>query len=156
MKTKVTILMSGLMFLGTVLFGGMTRPVLAAGTLVSVTSHASFTTTVAKFKKLVAKNGMMILGMLNQGKVMGMTGLRLKSETFFVGNPTMGKKLFSARKGVGVVIPVRVNIYQNSHGKTVVSYLEPSKELAVFHDPMLVKMGMMMDKNLAMMTGMLK
>lgn len=41
----------------------------------------------------------MILGTINQGKVMGMAGLRLRYDTFFVGNPTMGKKLFSAQKG---------------------------------------------------------
>ncbi len=156
MKTKVTMAMTALVILGTVMFGGPVASGFAAETLVSVTSHASFGRTVATFKKLVAKNGMMILGTINQGKVMGMTGLSLKSETFFVGNPTMGKKLFSAQRGAGVVIPVRVNIYVNSRGKTVVSYLEPSKELAAFHDPMLVKMGMMLDKNLAMMTGMLK
>lgn len=134
----------------------LSQPSWAAGRLVSVTSRTSFGQTVSQFKKLVAKNGMMILGTINQGKVMGMAGLRLRSETFFVGNPSMGKKLFSAQKGVGVLIPVRVNIYENNAGKTVVSYLRPSKELAAFHDPMLVKMGMMLDKNLAMMTGMLK
>jgi uncharacterized protein (DUF302 family) len=137
-------------------FSGLSKANAAEGRLVSVTAHGSFNQTVSMFKKLVAKNGMMVLGMLNQGKVMGMTGLKLRSETFFVGNPTMGKKLFSAQKGVGVLIPVRVNIYVNNDGKTIVSYLQPSKELGAFHDPMLVKMGMMLDKNLAMMTGMLK
>ena len=135
---------------------GLSQPSWAAGRLVSVTSHSSFGQTVSQFKKLVAKNGMMILGTINQGKVMGMAGLRLRSETFFVGNPSMGKKLFSAQKGVGVLIPVRVNIYENNEGKTIVSYLLPSKELGAFHDPMLVKMGMMLDKNLTMMTGMLR
>ncbi|BAM05810.1 DUF302 domain-containing protein [Leptospirillum ferrooxidans] len=137
-------------------FSGLSKASAAESRLVSVTTHGSFNQTVSMFKKLVAKNGMMVLGMLNQGKVMGMTGLKLRSETFFVGNPTMGKKLFSAQKGVGVLIPVRVNIYVNNDGKTIVSYLLPSKELGAFHDPMLVKMGMMLDKNLAMMTGMLK
>jgi uncharacterized protein (DUF302 family) len=137
-------------------FSGLSKASAAESRLVSVTTHGSFNQTVSMFKKLVAKNGMMVLGMLNQGKVMGMTGLKLRSETFFVGNPTMGKKLFSAQKGVGVLIPVRVNIYVNNDGKTIVSYLQPSKELGAFHDPMLVKMGMMLDKNLAMMTGMLK
>ena len=137
-------------------FSGLSKASAAESRLVSVTTHGSFNQTVSMFKKLVAKNEMMVLGMLNQGKVMGMTGLKLRSETFFVGNPTMGKKLFSAEKGVGVLIPVRVNIYVNNDGKTIVSYLQPSKELGAFHDPMLVKIGMMLDKNLAMMTGMLK
>jgi len=154
MKTKFfTVLFIALTLLA---YSGFSDASYAEGRLISVTTGTTFKTTVSHFKKLVAKNGMMILGTLNQGKVMGMTGLTLKSETFFIGNPTMGKKLFSVDKGVGVVIPVRVNIYSNYTGKTVVSYLEPSQELAAFDNPMLVKMGKMLDKNLSMMTSMLK
>lgn len=156
MKILSRMMMSALVFFTVMGISGMSEASEAEGRLVSVSAHGSFNQTVSMFKKLVAKNGMMILGMINQGKVMGMTGLKLRSETFFVGNPTMGKKLFSAQKGVGVLIPVRVNIYVNNDGKTIVSYLQPSKELGAFHDPMLVQMGMMLDKNLAMMTGMLK
>jgi uncharacterized protein (DUF302 family) len=156
MKTISRMIVPALAVFAVMGFSGLSMASGGNGRLVSVTAHGSFSRTVSIFKTLVAKNQMMILGTINQGKMMEMTGLKLRSETFFVGNPTTGKKLFTAQKGVGVLIPVRVNIYVNNEGKTIVSYLEPSKELGAFHDPMLVRMGLMLDKNLAMVTGMLQ
>ncbi|MDQ6950327.1 MAG: DUF302 domain-containing protein [Mariprofundales bacterium] len=105
---------------------------------------------------MVAKNGMMVLGEINQGKVMtNMTGMNLKAISLFVGNPNVGKKLFTANAGVGIVLPVRINVYE-SNGATYVNYFEPSGQLKFFRSRKLVKMGHMLDHKLAKMTGMLK
>jgi len=111
--------------------------------------------TLNSIKKMVAKNGMMVMGELHQGKVLAMTGLKTESESIFVGNPTMGKKLFSAEPGAGIVVPVRINIYQNADGHTVVSYIPPSRLLGDFNNPKLLKMAGMLDQKLAGMTSML-
>ncbi len=112
--------------------------------------------TVDTLSKMVAKNGMMVMGEIHQGKILEMTGLKVESETIFVGNPNMGKKLFSANPGVGQVVPVRINVFRNADGKTVVSYIPPSRILADYDNPMLTKMAGMLDDNLAKMAGMLK
>ncbi len=128
----------------------------AENTLVSQTVvSGSVKDVVSTLSKMVAKNGMMIMGELHQGKVLEMTGLKVESESIFVGSPTMGKKLFSANPGVGQVVPVRINIFKGADGKTVVSYIPPSKILSDYNDPMLTKMANMLDGNLAKMTGML-
>ncbi len=128
----------------------------AEDTLVSQTIvSGSVKDVVNTLSKMVAKNGMMVMGELHQGKVLEMTGLKIESESIFVGSPTMGKKLFSANPGVGQVVPVRINIFKNAAGKTVVSYIPPSKILADYNNPMLTKMAGMLDGNLAKMTGML-
>lgn len=111
--------------------------------------------TVAALQKMVADNGMMVMGELHQGKVLEMTGLKVKSETIFVGNPNVGKQLFEIEHGAGLVLPVRVNIFENADGKTVVVYIPPSKELAGFGNPMLDKAAVMLDEKLSAMVGML-
>ena len=122
---------------------------------VSVQSSSSYEDTVAKLRQLVAKNGMMVLGEINQGKVMtNMTGMNLKAISLFVGNPNVGKKLFSADAGVGIVLPVRVNVFERSNG-TYINYFKPSEQLKPFHERKLVMMGTKLDKKLANMTGML-
>ena len=103
---------------------------------------------LSHLKKSVAGNGMMIMGELHQGRIMGMTGLRIKSETVFVGNPNVGKKLFSADAGVGVVVPVRINIFRDADGKTEVSYIPPSKVLDGFDNPKIRKIAEMFDAKL--------
>jgi len=128
-----------------------------AGTLVQQkVVSGSVKDTIDTLGKMVAKNGMMVMGEIHQGKILEMTGLKTESETIFVGNPTMGKKLFSANPGVGQVVPVRINVFKNTDGKTVVSYIPPSKILADYDNPMLTKMAGMLDDNLAKMAGMLR
>ncbi len=132
------------------------RTALAADGFVSLTSSSGYDETVARVRKLVARNGMMVLGEINQGKVMTrMTGMHLKAVSLFVGNPNVGKKLFTTDAGVGIVLPVRINIYE-SHGRTHVNYFKPSSQLASFDNPKLVKMGHMLDGKLDKMTGMLR
>jgi len=46
---------------------------------VKVVSTGTFDHTVDKVKTLVAKNGMMVMGEINQGKMLSMTGLKLNA-----------------------------------------------------------------------------
>ncbi len=123
-------------------------------TLQQVRSAANYAQTVAKVKKLVAKSGMMILGEVNQGKILSMTGLKLKAVSLFIGNPTMGKKIFSANPGVGIAIPVRVNIFEGKDGRVYVNYYKPSAQLAAFESKPVTMAAKMLDQKLAKLTSM--
>lgn len=120
-----------------------------------VVAEKSVDQVLGALKKMVAGHGMMVMGELHQGKVLEMTGLKVRSESVFVGNPNLGKKLFEIEPGAGVVLPVRVNIYENAEGKTVVAYVPPSQQLAGFGNPMLNEAGAMLDETLAGMIGMI-
>jgi uncharacterized protein (DUF302 family) len=121
----------------------------------TVQSKAAFDQTVKNLRQLVSKNGMMVLSELNQGNVLSMTGLKLNAVSLFVGNPNIGKKLFTADRGVGIVVPVRVNVYENTNGKTYVSYFKPSAQLAGFNNENIRKIAKMLDEKLAKLTDML-
>ncbi len=123
--------------------------------LVEVQSKMSFDKTVEELRKMVAKNGMMVLSELNQGKILSMAGLEINAISLFVGNPNIGNKLFSADRGVGVAIPARINIYENSDGKTYVNYFPLSKQLAGYKNEEIQKIATMLDEKLAKLTGML-
>jgi uncharacterized protein (DUF302 family) len=122
---------------------------------VQVVAKGSVDDVVAKLRKMVADGGMMVMGELHQGKVLSMTGLKVQSETLFVGSPTVGKDLFSAQPGAGLVVPVRINIYADAQGQTVVSYVPPSQQLSGFGDDAVDQIAKMLDDNLAKMVGML-
>lgn len=122
---------------------------------VQVIAKGSVDDVVGKLKKMVADGGMMVMGELHQGKVLSMTGLKVQSETLFVGSPTVGKDLFSAQPGAGLVVPVRINIYADAQGRTVVSYVPPSQQLSGFGDDAVDQIAKMLDDNLAKMVGML-
>jgi len=123
--------------------------------VVTVQSKSSFDNTVESLRKMVAKNEMMVLAEINHGNILSMTGLKLNSIALFLGNPTIGKKLFSANKAVGVAVPIRVNIYEDNDGNTYVNYVKPSKQLAVFSDDEIKMIANMLDEKLQKLTSML-
>jgi len=133
----------------------VTAAMASDGPGVRVVVDKSVDDTVSALSKMVADNGMMIMGELHQGKVLKMTGMKVKSETVFVGNPTIGKKLFSLDRGAGLVVPFRINVFENEKGKTVVSYIKPSSLLGQYDNEKIDKVAAMLDKKFAGLTSML-
>jgi len=123
--------------------------------VVTIQSKASFDKTVESLRKMVSQNHMMVLSEINQGKILSMTGLKLKGISLFVGNPAIGKKLFTANKGVGVAVPIRVNVFEDNNGKTYVNYVKPSSQLASFDNKQINMIAKKLDKKLEMLTSML-
>lgn len=123
--------------------------------VVTVQSKDSFDNTVESLRKMVAQNDMMVLSEINHGKILSMTGLKLNGISLFVGNPTVGKKLFSANKGVGITVPIRVNVYEDNDGETFVNYVKPSSQLTSFGDEQINMIAKMLDEKLQNLTSML-
>lgn len=123
--------------------------------LVTVQSGKDFDQTVKTLRQMISKNDMMVMSEINQGKILSMTGLQLNATSLFVGNPNIGNKLFSADKGVGIAVPVRVNIYEAADGNTYINYVKPSQQLASFDNQQISKIGQMLDKKLNKLTSML-
>jgi len=157
MKTR-NLLFTAIMVIAILFVGPVTNSgkVFAQGNgIVSVQSKLSFDKTESQIRQLVAKNGMMVLSELNQGKVLSMTGISVKAVSLFVGNPNIGNKLFTANHGVGLVVPVRVNIYEGKDGKTYVNYVKPSFDLSSFKNKKINMIAEKLDKKLSMLTGMI-
>lgn len=139
--------------LGSLLLGAslaMAAPAFAqSGSFVKVQSHRSFGATVSALKEAVSGNKMMVMGHINQAKVLSMTGLKLAgAESFLVGNPSMGKMAFGMNPAAGVVLPARVYVWSD-HGKAYVGYFKPSVLLSEV-GPGFDKMGGMLDMKLDM------
>lgn len=127
----------------------------AAGPGVQTVVNGSVDDALASLTKMVADNGMMVMGELHQGQVLAMTGLKVKSETVFVGNPNIGKQLFGLNPGAGLAVPVRVNIYEDAQGRTIFAYVPLSQQLAGLNDPKVDKIAGRVDGKLAKMAEML-
>jgi len=119
-----------------------------SGDRVTVASDKSFEDVSSAIKSLVAKNGMMVMAEVNQGKMLSMTGLSLKATLFVVGNPTVGKQLFEQDHGVGLYVPLRVFVYADASGKTFVSYDRPSALLGQFQNEKIGMVAQMLDQKL--------
>ena len=128
---------------------GHSRAASKAPLFIQVVSKASFSQTVAQLKRAIAANGMMVLGTINQKGALSTTGLNLKgAESFFVGNPVIGKKFFEMDPAIGTELPVRVFVWVNAQGKAELGYFNPS----VMFSAVSPQMGKMSAK-IAMMIG---
>jgi uncharacterized protein (DUF302 family) len=127
----------------------------AQNQLVTVKSAKSFDATIEGIKKAVAGSGMMVMSELNQGKMLSMTGLSIKAESLFIGNPNVGKEAFTDNPAVGLAIPVRLNVYEQN-GATYINYITPSSDLGNFTGNRVKMIGQELDKKMAMLTGMFK
>lgn len=126
----------------------------AQGKLVTVKSSKGYDETVETIKKAVSGSGMMVLSEINHGKILSMTGLTVNSESLFIGNPNVGKDLFSDNPAVGLAVPIRLNVYEQN-GATYVNYFTPSGELSSFKGAKIKMIGQELDKKMKMLTGML-
>jgi len=112
---------------------GPAATVTKAGVMVpfmAASSSKSFSSTVSSLKSAVSSAGMMVLGTLNQAGALSVTGLQLRgAETFFVGNPTVGKKLFQMTAAAGMEIPVGMYLWVNGKGASEIGYFQPGPVL---------------------------
>lgn len=115
---------------------------------VTVASAKSFDQVAGALKSLVARNGMMVMAQVDQGQMLSMTGLSLKATLFLVGNPTVGKQLFEQNHGVGLYVPLRVSVYEDTDGKTYVEFDKPSALLAQFRNEKIAMIGQMLDEKI--------
>ncbi len=64
--------------------------------------------------------------------MLSMTGLSIKAQSLFIGNPNVGKEAFADNPAVGLAIPVRLNVYEQNSA-TYINYITPSGEPGKFH-----------------------
>lgn len=121
---------------------------------VNIPSNKSFEQTVEAFKMGVSKGGMMVMGTVDQGNMLKMTGLNMKGTLFLVGNPNVGKMVFENDPAAGLYLPVRVYIYQGTDGHAFISYDKPSVLLKQFNNQAIDKTAGMLDQKLDMLTHM--
>jgi uncharacterized protein (DUF302 family) len=121
---------------------------LAQDSIVKIQSQKSFDQTVSAVQSATSQNGLMVMGHLNQGQMLSMTGLQLKAESFLVGNPNVGKRLFTADHAVGLFVPVRIFVYEDTDGHTYVSYAKPSAALGQLNNPQVSMIAQMLDQKI--------
>jgi len=121
---------------------------------VRVPSSVFFDQTLDNLRKLVSKNGMMVMGEVNQGKIMSMTGMNMKAASLLIGSPMVGKKLFGDDFGATVAAPFRVTVFEDRSGKTFISYFKPSDLLSSFEGDQIAMVVADLDQKLGMLTQM--
>lgn len=143
-KSPITALAGAVWLAATALAAAPAVAQSPGGGFVTVKSAHPYGQTVNALQHAIKGNGLMVMGKVNQKAILSMTGLHLEgAESFLVGNPRVGKKLFGMSPSVAAVVPARISVWVD-HGTTYIGYFKPSAQMGAISSE-LAKPGKMLD-----------
>ena len=93
--------------------------------IIKVKSAYPMAETVAKLKADIARKGIKFFDEIDQAKLAGDAGIKLRPSTLLVfGNPPLGTQFITAKPDAGLDWPVRLLVFENEHGEVWLAYTD--------------------------------
>lgn len=101
---------------------------------------------VAEIEPLAGRSGLINVATLNWGKMMSRVPVAMKAMHFALGNPLTAKKLLEAGGvTVGLYLPTRIFVYEDTSGVTQISYDKMSSVFSSWGNAGLTAVGEKID-----------
>jgi uncharacterized protein (DUF302 family) len=94
-------------------------------------------------------SGFMLFFAADHGAWMGIIGLKARANLYIVGNPLIARTMIEHDIGVGLNVPVRVLIYEDSAGACRVAYDLPSSLMARLKNDRVTAAAKILDQKLS-------
>lgn len=99
----------------------------AMADLIEKTSPHSVETTVDRLADAVANAGARVVARVDHAAAAKGVGIELKPNTVLIfGNPNIGSPIFAENPAAGLDLPIRVVVFENESGDTIVAYHRPA------------------------------
>ena len=93
--------------------------------IIKVKSAYPMAETVAKLKADIAGKGIKFFDEIDQAKLAGDAGIKLRPSILLVfGNPPLGTQFITAKPDAGLDWPVRLLVFENEHGEVWLAYTD--------------------------------
>jgi uncharacterized protein (DUF302 family) len=93
--------------------------------IIKVQSVYPMAETIAKLKGDIAGKGIRFFDEIDQAKLAGDAGIKLRPSTLLIfGNPPLGTQFITARPDAGLDWPVRLLVFENEHGEVWLAYTD--------------------------------
>jgi uncharacterized protein (DUF302 family) len=93
--------------------------------IIKVKSAYPMAETIAKLKADIAGKGIKFFDEIDQAKLAGDAGIKLRLSTLLVfGNPPLGTQFITAKPDAGLDWPVRLLLFENEHGEVWLAYTD--------------------------------
>jgi uncharacterized protein (DUF302 family) len=100
-----------------------------------LSASKTFAEFVEEIEPLAGRSNLIEVGALNWGKVMSRVPIEMKAQHIIIGNPLTARKLLEAGgPQVGLYLPTKMYVYEDSAGISHVSYDRLSPALARFNN----------------------
>ena len=115
-----------------------------------LSASKTFAEFTEEMEFLAGRSNFINVALLNWGRVMSRVPISMKAVLFVIGNPLTAKKLLEAGgPEVGLYLPTKIYVYEDSQGTTQVTYDQISPVMAQYNNPQLDAVAAAIDKALA-------
>ena len=97
---------------------------------------------------MAGSSGFMLFGTMDHGALLSMAGKPVKAVQYVVGNPLFAVQMTRYNLAAGLYAPLRLLVYENDEGKTVLEYDKPSSLFGQFRDDRIATVAEMLDRKL--------
>jgi uncharacterized protein (DUF302 family) len=99
----------------------------AFGELVEKTSPHSVQVTMDKLEKAVEGAGAVVAARIDHAAAAASVDMNIApNQVLIFGNPNIGSPIFAENPAAGLDLPIRVAVFQDAAGKTIVAYHDPA------------------------------
>ncbi len=112
-----------------------------------VAENAAWARTCDTIGAMAGHQGLMIFAKINQGEIASLSGTPRSCAIYLVGNPIIATDILNADIRGGMLVPFRVELYDDGEGGTL-SYDLPSSFLASLGKPELLEIGKKLDQKI--------
>lgn len=118
--------------------------------MTKLSSSKTFEEFTEEIELLAGRSNLIEVGFLNWGKVMSRAEISMKAQLFVIGNPLTARKLLEAGgPEVGLYLPTKIFVFEDSDGQTQISYDEIAPALAHLGNPKVDAVAAAIDRILA-------
>jgi hypothetical protein len=101
------------------------------------------------FQRMAGPHGLMIFFQVNQGRLTSLNDGIKRCSLYIVGNGIIAEQILSIDIRASLYVPFRVCLYDNGNpGGAIIGFDRPSSFLAVFHNPSLTDIGILLDSRM--------
>jgi uncharacterized protein (DUF302 family) len=106
----------------------------SAGDIVTKLSHRSVTDTVSMLTGMISAKGMKLFAVIDQSAEARDAGLSLRETTLVIfGSPAAGTPVMAAAPLAALDLPLKILVWADDTGQTMVSYYAPASLAARHH-----------------------
>ena len=112
------------------------------------TTNASWEQAVQIVEQQLGTSGFTILGKLDQGVLLRLSGKPTRAVQYALGNPLLGLQMLEHAPEVALYAPLRLAVYENRSGNAFVAYDRFTSQLAQYPNPEIAPVAQLVEQKL--------
>jgi uncharacterized protein (DUF302 family) len=114
-----------------------------------VAARAPWSEVEREVERAAGPHGLMILGQVDQGEIVSLSGRPIRCSLYLIGNPVIAARILQIDVRGSLYVPFRVSLYEErgADGASI-AFDRPSSFLAALERPELVELGRVLDEKI--------